>query len=195
MKFAIALLILLAGCLVWVAVENGRLVSPSLENESAFLKTYTPADVITRFKAAEFSQQSVGTSAGAGSGFATHEADFEPTLVINAGDWVGLMQAVRDDIASRLIAQGGEIVEESGGAVDGFQIRYAVGKSQGTVAVEPLRGVAASSLPGTGSAPGKVTVNFRIRINETWFEAERQATSKRTSSYELGTQPAVVSIG
>jgi hypothetical protein len=182
MKFVLPLLLVLAGWFIWAAVENGRLVSPSLENESAFLKTYTPAKVIAQFKSAEFSQQSVGTSGGAGSGFATHEADFEPTLVINAGDSVALMQAVRDDIASRLAAQGGEIVEESGSPVDGFQIKYAAGKSQGTVAVEPLRGVAATSLPGAGSAPGKVTVNFRIRINETWFEAEGQAASKRTSS-------------
>jgi len=180
MKFALALLVVLTGCLIWVAVEHERLVSPSVENESAFLKTYTPTELIARFKSAEFSQQSVGTSARAGSGFATHEAHFEPTLVIHAGDWVALMQAVRDDIASRLAAQGGEIVEESGSPVDGFQIKYAAGKSQGTVAVEPLRGVAASSLPGAGSGPGKVTVNFRIRINETWIEAEGQAASRRT---------------
>jgi hypothetical protein len=182
MKFALALLLVLAGCLIWIAVEHERLVSPSLENESAFLQTYTPAKVIGQFKSAKLSQQSVGTSAGAGSGFATHEADFEPTLVINAGDWVALMQAVRDDIASRLAAQGGKILEESGSPVDGFQIKYAARKSRGTVAVEPLRGLAAASLPGTGSAPGKVTINFRIRINETWFEADGQAASKRTSS-------------
>ena len=182
MKFVLALLLVVAGCLIWIAVEHERLVSPSLENESTFLKTYTPAQVIAHFKSAEFSQQSVGSSARAGNGFATHEADFEPTLVINAGDWVALMQAVRDDIASRIAAQGGDIVEESGSPVEGFQIKYAAGKSQGTVAVEPLRGVAPTSLPGAGSAPGKVTVNFRIRINETWFEAEGQAASKRTSS-------------
>jgi hypothetical protein len=138
MTFARALLIVLAGCLIWIAVDHARLVSPTIENESAFLKTYTPAKVIARFKSAEFSQQSVGTSGGAGRGFATHEEDFEPTLVINAGDWVALMQALRDDIASRLVAQGGEIVKESGNPVEGFQIEYAVGKSQGTVAVDPL---------------------------------------------------------
>jgi hypothetical protein len=54
------------------------------------------------------------------------------------------------------------------------------------VAVDPLRSVAASSLIGTGPAPDKVTVSFRIRINEKWFEAEGQAERKRTSSYNLG---------
>lgn len=182
MTFTRALLIVLTGGLIWIAVEHARLVSPTLDNESAFLRTYTPTDVLARFKSAEYSKDSVGTSGGAGRGFATHEEDFEPTLMIKAANWVALMQAVRDDIASRLAAQGGEIVEESGNPVEGFQIKYAFVKSQGTVAVEPFRSVATSSLIGTGPARDKVTVKFRIRINETWFAAGSQAERKRASS-------------
>jgi len=182
MSIARASLIVLAGCFFWIAVDQARLVSPTRENESAFLKTYTPNKVIDRFKAAEYSEQLSGASGGAGRGFATHAEDFEPTLVINTKDWVAVMQALRDDIASRLAAQSGEIVEESGSPVDGFQIKYAIGNSQGTVAVEPLRSVAASSLAGMGPAPDKVTINLRIRINEKWFQAQGQAERKRTSS-------------
>jgi hypothetical protein len=177
-----ALLIVLAGCLIWITVDQARLASPTPETESAFLKTYTPNKVIDRYKVAEFSEQSSVASGGAGRGFATHEEDFEPTLVINTGDWVALMQALRDDIDSRLAAQSVEIVEESGNAVDGFNIKYAVGKSEGTVAVEPLKSVAGSSLAGAGSGPDRVTVSLRIRIDEKWFKADGKAKSKKTSS-------------
>jgi hypothetical protein len=172
MTIARALLIVLAGCLIWIAVDQARLVSPTTETESAFLKTYSPTKVIDRFKVVEFSEQLSVTSGGAGRGFATHAEEFEPTLVINTGDWVALMQALRDDIASRLAAERGEIVEVSGTAVDGFKIKYAVGKSEGTVAVEPLKSVAASSLGAVGSGPDKVTVSLHISINEKWFKAQ-----------------------
>jgi hypothetical protein len=172
MTIARALLIVLAGCLIWIAVDQARLVPPTSETESAFLKTYTPNKVIDRFKVAAFSEESTVTSGGAGRGFATHEEVFEPILVIKTGDWVALIQALRDDIASRLAAQSGEIVEESGTSVDGFKIKYTVGKSEGTVAVESLKSVAASSLGAVGSGPDKVTVSLHISINEKWFKAE-----------------------
>lgn len=89
------------------------------------------------------------------------------------------MQAVRDDIASRLAAQGGQIVEESGNAIEGFTIKYALAKSRGTVAVEPLKRVAASSLGSVSSGPDKITVSLRIRINEKWFQAEVQSQRRR----------------
>ncbi len=177
-----ALLIVLAGCLIWITVALTRLVSPTSQTESAFLKAYTPDKVIDRYKIDEFSEQSSVASSGANHGFATHGEEFEPTLVINPGDRVALMQAVRDDIASRLAAQRVEIVQESGNAIDGFYINYAVGQSEGTVAVEPVKSVAGSSLPGAGSGPDRITVSLRIRIDEKWFEAGVKSKTKKTSS-------------
>jgi hypothetical protein len=171
MTFARALLLVLAGCLIWTVLDQARLVSPTPENESVFLKTYTPNNVIDKFKAAAFTQVSTGTSAGANRGFASHEEDFEPTLVINSGDWVALLQALRDDITSSLTAEGGKILEASGNQVSGFQIKYALGKSRGTVAVEPIKIVPASNLASAGSGRDKITVNFRISIDEKWFKA------------------------
>ena len=169
MAIARGLLILLAGCLIWIAIDQARLVPSTPENETTFLKTYTPNKVIERFKVAEFSEQLTGTSGGAGRGFATHEEDFEPTLVINPGDGATLMQALRDDIASRLVAESGQIGEESGNVVDGFKIKYAIGNSQRTVAVEPLKNAISSSFGSVASGSDKVTVSVRICINEEWF--------------------------
>jgi hypothetical protein len=188
MIIARALLVVLVACFIWIAVDQARLVPPTPETESAFLKAYTPDNVIDRFKADRFSEQLTEASGGAGRGFATHAQGFEPTLVINSGDWVALMQAVRDDITSRLAAQGGQIVQESGNAIEGFTIKYALGKSKGTVAVEPLKSVAASSLGGSNSGPDKITVSLRIRINEKWFQAEVQSQRRRDSSAQGDTR-------
>ena len=79
------------------------------------------------------------------------------------------MQALRDDIASRLVAESGQIGEESGNVVDGFKIKYAIGNSQGTVAVEPLKNAISSSFGSVASGSDKVTVSVRICINEEWF--------------------------
>ena len=172
MKIVTAFLIALAGCMVWIVVVNARLVSPRPENGSRFLKSYTPKQVIDRFKAAEFSEVATGTSGGAGNGFATHTADFEPTLVIETKNWVALVQAVRDDITSTLIAQNARIMKESGNPVDGFTIKYAIGKSEGNVHVEPLKSMASSpQFDAAGAGANKVTVRFRIHIDEKWFKS------------------------
>jgi hypothetical protein len=168
MTLARASLLVLAGLLISAVLDQARLVSPAPENESAFLKTYTPNNVIDKFKAAAFTQISTETSAGANRGFATHEKDFEPTLVINSEDWVALLQALRDDVVSKLAAQGARIMEQSGDQVYGFQIKYELGKSKGTVALEPIKMVPASNLASPGSGPNKVTVNLRIHIDEKW---------------------------
>lgn len=170
-RASLLLLFLVSGCLIWLALSQPRLVSPTPETESAFLKTYTPNKVIDRFKAAGFSEESVGTSSGADRGFAAHEKDFEPTLVIHTTDSVALVQALRDDFTSSLVAQGGQVVALSGNPVDGFTIKYALGKSEGTFDVGPLRSLPASSLQAGESGSGKVTVSLRIRIAEKWFKS------------------------
>jgi len=166
----VLLALLFLTCLIWFAVDHHQLVSPGPDNESAFLKSYTPAKVIDQFKAVPFSEQSVGSSSGAEREFATHQADFEPTLVIKTGDWVALMQALRDDVTSRLTALKCQIVEESGSPADGFKIKYAIGKSQGTVILDPVRS-APNSLPSAAPGPDQSTVKLRIQINEKWFKA------------------------
>jgi hypothetical protein len=173
----LALVALLGGYFVWIVVQEAQLVSPTSETESAFLKTYTPNNVIQKFKGAEYTQMSSGSSGGADRGFATHQTDFEPTFVIDSEKWVALEQALRDDVISKLTADGATIMENSGDAVHGFQIKYALGKSRGTVAVEPLKMVPASNLAIQGTGPGKVTVSLHLHIYEKWFRRQSQAES------------------
>lgn len=177
MKLAIVLPIVAAVGLTWVALDQNRLVYSTPENESTFLKTYSPKNVIDRFKADQFSQEAAVTSGGAGREFATHEEDFEPTLVINSQDRAPLMQALRDDVAARLKAQNGEVVAQSGNGVDGFTINYAIGNTEGTVEAAPIDSASPTTPAVDGEAPGKATVSLRIRIHERWFRSERQRKS------------------
>jgi hypothetical protein len=171
-KIVAALLVALSAFLIWIGVAGSRLVSPKPENESLFLKTYTPKQVIDRFKAEEFTEIATGTSGEAGRGFATHTEDFEPTFVIKTKDWVAVVQALRDDIASKLTKQNAQILGESGNPIDGFQIRYALGKSEGRVWVEPVKTVTTSPpFANVQSGSAKVTVHFRIHIDEKWLES------------------------
>jgi hypothetical protein len=181
MKLAIVLPVIAAAGLAWVALDQTRLVYSTPENESAFLRTYSPKTVTDRFKAAPFAQEAALTSGGAGRDFATHEEDFEPTLVINAQDWGALMLALRDDVTSRLRSENGQIVNQSGNGPDGFQIDYAIGNSEGTIKAEPLENVPAATLAIDGSSAGTATVSLRIRIHEKWYRSERQNKNKKNA--------------
>jgi len=180
MKIVRVLIFVVAGC--WVcgavafAVTQFRQVYPTAENKSAFLKSYAPNIVLDKFKSnAANSEVAWQASDGAGMGFASHMASYEPTLVIKSSDWVALMEAMRDDIVSRLTAQQAEIEEEACNAADGFKIKYTMGKTEGTVSVDPIKTTDPFVQPakGAGSGSGEMTVRLRIQIHEKWFKSQR----------------------
>lgn len=181
MRIARWFLLVLVAVLVSVYVEQARWVYPTPETQSIFLKTYTPKQVLDRFAAVQTMQVASDRGDGAQVGFVTHKENIEPTLSIRSGDWVALNQALRDDIAARLTAQGADILQESGNAPDGFKLQYAMGKSEGTVTLEPLKSLPGSPLGPGVSAPGTVTVRAHIQIEENWFKAGRKGTAKVAS--------------
>jgi hypothetical protein len=173
MKIVRVLLGVLVGCwlcgAVVFAVQERRIVYPTAENKSSFLKSYTPNSVVEKFKVDATGSEAWEASDGAETGFATHMVSYEPTLAIESSDWTALMEALKDDIDSRLTAQSAQIVGESGNAADGFKINYVLGKSEGTVAVDPIHTVAHQ--PGMEIGAGTVQVRFRIQIREKWFKS------------------------
>jgi hypothetical protein len=163
--------LLLIAVVAWIYIGKALTVYPTPETESAFLKTYSPNSTIEQFKDAWVASMSSGRVAAAGSGFATHEEDFEPVVVIRNADWVALIQTLRNDVALQLAVQNAEILEESGAIDSGFRIRYALGKSEGTVTLGPLQILHGSQL-GTGRIPYKTAVRVRIRIQEKWIKGK-----------------------
>jgi hypothetical protein len=175
------LAMIFGGMLIAKLVIGARTVYPSAQNESDFLKSYTPNEVLARFQAAKFAELASGSSSGAEEGFATHEADFEPTIQIQAKDWLALAQAVKDDIAFRLNSQHAYIVEESGSATDGFSLKYAVGNTEGDITIEPVKS-ASPIRPDGACGDDCATVKFSIEIREKWF--------REKSRRELAQSPA-----
>ena len=180
MKIVRVIIFVLAGCWVCAAVAIGagyfRQVYPTAENKSAFLKAYTPNSVLDKFKSSAANYEVASeASDGADTGFATHMVGFEPTLAIKSSDWVALMEAMREDIVSRLTAQHAEVEEEACNAADGFKIKYAMGKTEGTVSVDPVKTTDTFVQPGKGAGSGsdEMTVRLRIQIREKWFKAQR----------------------
>ena len=130
------------GVVVWDLAYQSRLVSPTSENESAFLKSYSPNAVLEKFKTTPAAQMESGVSAGAELGF-------------------------------------GEILQESGNATDGFKMTYADGNARGTIDIDPVKDAPAVRPGGSNSGDGRVTVSFRVRIQEKWFKPRSHPISNQ----------------
>jgi len=81
------------------------------------------------------------------------------------------MNALRDDVSLQLVANGAQILRQSGNPQDGFHFDYRLGRSLGTLTISPLR---TDSLIHrvTPLSKGLVDVTARIEQTETWFPKE-----------------------
>lgn len=148
-----------------------EVVYPTPETQSAFFKNYSPASTIARFRIeGSGAQQSAPGGSSAGRGCAFHKKEFVSLCVIASGNSAPLMAEVERDIRSSLSQQDARIIGEA--HAEGFQFDYSAGRSIGTVVVDPIVVVDATSVAGPhgGIAPGEIAVKLRIRIAETWYK-------------------------
>jgi hypothetical protein len=171
-------IVLLCAPILRVVIANAGIVYPTPETQSAFIKSYSPADVLAPFSL-EGSQQSGPGGSSAGRGCAFHQKEFQSWLVIASGNAPTLMAAVRQDLKSRLSREGVHIVAESDNARETFKFAYVAGKTKGSVVVDPLMIVDPVSVNGPHGIPsGEVAVSLRIRIVETWYKASERGCRK-----------------
>lgn len=163
-------ILLLCVALFRIVVAKGGMVYPSPETESAFLKGYTLASAIV-----PGSPLASGVSGpdSANHGCASHQREFQFWVAIPHGSDLAVMAAVRRDIESRLTRQGSQIIGASGDLRTGFQYDYAVGKTKGSVFIDPL--VLADSTFAGQAGPGKLTVKLQVRISETWYKVSEKS--------------------
>lgn len=162
-------------------VDQALYIYPTLETQSAFLKSYTPERVAARFTSSRYSFHEMmgGGASGAGRKFAIHERNFERYFVIQAKDWTPLMRALGEDVSSQLAARGVQILDQTGDPREGFKFRYRSGKTLGAVNVESLKiidpetaiGHLTSGRPNT-ICPGEVAVELRVSVQEKYFKKE-----------------------
>jgi hypothetical protein len=159
----------LAALALSVSAILGRLfVYPTPEQESSFLRNYTPESVVEQFRLQQSgSRWSNPTSATAGRAYASHQHLFHGQFAIDAKNWMPLMSSVSENLSTQLSLHGAQILDQSGDVRDGFRCDYKVGKNLGRAVISPLRIVNLQQ----GSAE-KVQVALDVSIEEKWFRKE-----------------------
>lgn len=159
-----------------VVARNADVVYPTSETESAFLRSYAITDAIKSgipYRSSESGPDS------AGRGCASHQREFQSWFALESGNEAGVMTEVRRDLESRLRRTGSQITLEKGNPREGFQFEYATGSIKGTVTVDPLAILDATSVAGKAGLPfGQTAFTLRVRVSETWYKASEAACKR-----------------
>lgn len=155
----------------WSVSDRGHTFFP-IETKSAFFKSYTPTNVLTRFNEGKASYGS-GSGSAFGHDSVTHKADFDGDFALCSEKFMPLMDALSDDVAARLVGNGARILSQIGDARAGFQFDYKLGKTLGSVSIAPLKltpvdptGFLGHSMPVPNCMVG---VHTSIKVAEQWF--------------------------
>jgi hypothetical protein len=164
---ALSVLLLAVGVPIWGCVHT---FSPAPETESAFLKNYTPTNVLKRFDDGQASYSS-GRGSGAGYESVTHTAMFDESLFLCSEKFMPLMDALSDDVAAQLVGNGARILSQIGVAQAGFHFDYKLGKTVGSVTISPLEltPLLTQTIPRPNCMVG---VHTRIDVAEQWSPKE-----------------------
>jgi hypothetical protein len=168
-------------CTVGVLLGCVHMFYPSPETQSAFLKNYTPTNVLNRFNKGQGGSYLDGRTAEAGHESVTHTATFNGYFALSSETWMPLMDALRDDVATQLVGNGARILGQGGDARAGFHFDYKLGKTVGSVTISPLELTPLLSrrmpLPN-----GMVDAHTSIEVAEKWFPKEPGLIQLRVSS-------------
>ncbi|MGA9510558.1 MAG: hypothetical protein WBV55_18200 [Candidatus Sulfotelmatobacter sp.] len=172
--FGISLLCVFLVAIAAMVVDRARTTYPTPEMRSAFLQSYTLAPVLDRFTCTKHPYGGGdGFGSGAGYGFATHEREFHHFFVMKSSERAALMAALFESVASQLNSAGAQISAETGEAAAGFHFDYVIGKSRGTVSIDPLEKTnpAQTEEAYRLMCPDSVSVLVNVRIEEKWIKS------------------------
>jgi hypothetical protein len=190
-----AVLLTLAGAVAVPVIWNRiHTLYPTSETESAFLKNYTPQHVIEAYQCSTQSSAHVGPSGGgeAGDKFVTHHGGFEWFFAMRSDKWTPLMTALNNDAYQQLVANGAQILSQSGNPRDGFRYDYKLGKSIGTLTILPLAITSPSLIHRREPLPvGTLDVTARIEQKETWFPKEPGSMQIQASKDSIHQESAI----
>ena len=150
--------------------DDIHLLHPTPETESAFLKNYTPEQVMDRFECKLPFSYTRKSASSAGYKFVSHDGGFEWYFAMPSEKWMPLMEALRGDRSAQLLQNGAQILSSGGDERSGFHFDYKLGHSMGTVTILPLVITPPSQIHRGGPLPeGTVETTARIDIAEKWF--------------------------
>jgi hypothetical protein len=141
---------------------------PTPQNESAFLKAYSPQPVVDKFKCTDcFAQALGGTSAAPGRAFVRRTLNYDGTFALRQEQQLDLMTALRTDLLQRLSENGARVLGQTANAHEGFRIQYVCDKNVGMISILP---VDILQPEGTGKLqPQLEQVTLHIVIDERWY--------------------------
>jgi hypothetical protein len=153
-------------------------VYPTPETKSAFLKNYSPKDVIESFDTKQGGQGFESDGSNAHRGFATHQRDFTQIFHMQTDKRAEFMATIRAGILSQLRSQNAHIFAESSQADGSFKLKYVTGKTEGSVVLSPLENVQETPQERLGREGIDVPkVLMHLHIDETWFKHPKQSAS------------------
>lgn len=175
---ALSVFLLTVGSLVW---DRVHIYPATSETESAFLKNYTPTNVLNRFNDGQASYSS-GRGDGAGYESVRHTANFEGYFALCSEKFMPLMDALRDDVEAQLVGNGARILSQIGLAQAGFHLDYKLGKTVGSVTISPLQ--LRPELSRRNPLPNcMVDVQTRIDVAEKWSPREPDLTQVSVNNF------------
>ena len=156
-----------------VHFESSRLLYPTPDTESAFLKNYSPEAAIKPFLSDFGWSSSGGHDGGSGHDYVTHRGRFELHGVMRPEMFVPLQRALINDVPLQLRAYGAQIIVEKDSPLGVHSVDYQLGKSIGRVMILPVTtGPSDVTRHAVPLPAGVVDAMIRIRQSELWFPKE-----------------------
>jgi hypothetical protein len=157
----------LAALFIWAEWTNSHRVVPGPQNQSSFLKSYDPEEVIKTFR---YPGEGFGSrhNSGASSGVDSvhHTARFDPDFTIQSSRKPELLTALNEDLLRRLALTDASLLRKSVERDGGFRYEYASGNSVGSISVHPpSQGIVRRNTPLPATLED-ITVD--IQLEETW---------------------------
>lgn len=142
-------------------------IVPGPENQSAFLKSYNPEEVIQKFRyPGESFADGEPSGAGSDTTHVYHNAGYDGVFTIESSRKLELMAALNEDVLRQLALTDMRVVGKSMETDGGFRYDYASGNSVGSISVRPL---AQANVHRSRALPAAVEdVAWEIKLDETW---------------------------
>ena len=120
----------LAALFIWAEWANSHRIVPSPQNQSSFLKSYDPEEVIKKFRCPnEGFDSSHNSGAGSDTTSVRHTAGFVPGFTIQSSRKLDLMTALNEDVLRRFAFTNTRVLGKSVGSDGGVRYDYASGDS------------------------------------------------------------------
>ena len=149
--------------------KHERLIYPTPESESAFLKNYSPKNAIKPFQSDDSSFFLYHSGFGAGHDYVTRTGGFDMHFVSRSDLFPSLQQALIDDASKQLRANGATITIQGLDPDRHYCFLYKLGKSIGSIKIFPVTAAPGTVQRVTPLKSGLLDARAQIEQKELWF--------------------------